>query len=116
MERFDITNFGVILFARRLSDFRSVLGRKAMRVIDYTGNNRASGGREYLADAGYAAVFESLIGYIKSRLPNNEYIAEALRVETEVYPEIAIRELVANALIHQDFGMTGDSPSGRNFP
>jgi len=27
-----------------------------------------------------------------------------------MYPEIAIRELVPNALLHQDFGMTGDSP------
>ena len=115
MERFDITNFGVMMFGRRLSDFEA-LGRKAMRVIDYTGNNRVSGGREYTADSGYAAVFESLIVYIKSRLPNNEYIAEALRVETEVYPEIAIRELVANALIHQDFGMTGDSPLVEIFP
>lgn len=113
--RFDITNFGAILFARRLSEFES-LGRKAVRVIDYTENSRTSGSREYLADAGYAAVFEALIAYIKSRLPNNEHIAEALRVETEVYPEIAIRELVANAIIHQDFNMSGDSPLVELFP
>ncbi len=107
--RYDITNLGAMLFARRLSSF-SALGRKAVRVIDYAGNNRVSGGREYIADAGYAAAFEPLIAYIQSRLPNNEHIAQALRVTTEVYPEIAIRELVANAIIHQDLEAQGDSP------
>lgn len=107
--RYDITNFGAILFARRLSDFET-LGRKAVRVIDYAGNDRISGGREYTADAGYAATFASLIAYIQSRPPNNEHIGQALRIETEMYPEIAIRELVPNAMIHQDFDARGDSP------
>ena len=106
---FDITQFGALLFARRLSDF-ATLGRKAVRVVDYTGSNRVSGGREYIAQSGYAVAFEPLIAYIGSRLPNNEHITQALRVETQVYPEIAIRELVANAIIHQDLEMQGDSP------
>jgi predicted HTH transcriptional regulator len=42
-------------------------------------------------------------------LPGNEVIGQALR-ETVTYPEIAIRELVANALIHQDFLKTGTGP------
>lgn len=107
--RFDILNLGAILFARRISDFGK-LGRKSTRVIDYSDNTRISGGREYVAASGYAASFEALIAYIKSRLPNNEHIAQAFRVDTEVYPEIAIRELVANAIIHQDLETQGDSP------
>ena len=114
LDRFDITNFGAILFARRLSEFEA-LERKAVRVIDYSGSSRIKGGKEYIADTGYAAVFEPLIAYIKSRLPNNTYIADALRVETEVYPSIAIRELVANAIIHQDFSVSGDSPMVQIF-
>ncbi len=113
-EHFDITNFGAILFARRFSDFET-LGRKAVRVVDYTGSSRIKGGKEFVADSGYAAGFEALITYIKSRLPNNTYIAEALRVESEVYPGIAIRELIANAIIHQDFSMVGDSPMVQIF-
>ena len=108
-DKYDITNFGAILFARHLSDFE-ILGRKAVRVIDYAANDRLSGGREYVADSGYAAIFESLIAYIQSRLPNNEHIGQALRFEIEMYPEIAIRELVPNAIIHQDLDARGDSP------
>ena len=108
-DAYDITNFGALLFARDLSRFETV-GRKAVRVIDYQGNDRVGGGREYIAVGGYASAFESLIAYILSRFPNNEYIGQALRVQTEMYPQIAIRELVPNALIHQDLDVGGDSP------
>lgn len=40
-------------------------------------------------------------------MPANEEIGKVLREETRMYPEIAIRELVANALIHQDFNEKG---------
>lgn len=36
--------------------------------------------------------------------------ANALRKDEYLYPEIAIRELIANALIHQDFTISGTSP------
>jgi predicted HTH transcriptional regulator len=106
---FDITNYGAILFAKRLSDFDG-LGRKAVRVITYAGNSRVAGGKEHVADEGYAVGFEPLIAYVNGQLPVNEHIGQALRVQTGMYPGIAIRELVANAVIHQDFSMTGDSP------
>ena len=110
--RFDITNLGAILFARRLSDFET-LARKAVRVIIYKGNHRIETIKERNdsgADRGYAAGFESLISYVNDQLPRNEHIGPALRHEVRMYPEIAIRELVANALIHQDFSLGGDSP------
>ena len=107
--RLDITNFGAILFAKKLGDFDR-LGRKAVRVIEYAGNNRVAGGREHVADTGYANGFEALVAYINSRLPANEHIGEAFRVDARMYPEIAVRELVANAIIHQDFSLVRDSP------
>ena len=57
-----------------------------------------------------ACGFEGLIGYINALLPANEVIKQALRATVPMYPEIAIRELVANALIHQDFFVTGAGP------
>lgn len=35
---------------------------------------------------------------------------KALRVKRTVYPEIALREIIANALIHQDFSVRGSGP------
>jgi len=59
---------------------------------------------------GYAVGFEGIIRFIMALLPSNEVIERALRRTVHTYPEIAVRELVANALIHQDFFMTGTGP------
>lgn len=105
----DVTNLGAILFARRLSDFPS-LRRKAVRVVVYAGNSRVETIKEQEGAKGYASGFEGLIGYINGLLPSNEIIEQALRRRVPRYPELAVRELVANALIHQDFFITGAGP------
>lgn len=43
-------------------------------------------------------------------IPSNEVIQNALREDVSLYPEIAIRELIANALIHQDLSINGTNP------
>lgn len=108
-DRWDITNFGAILFARRLADFES-LARKAIRVIVYKGKGRTQTLKELEGARCYAAGFEGLINSISDQLPGSEEIGKALRREVSVYPEISIRELVANAIIHQDFSVRGSSP------
>lgn len=105
----NITNLGAVLFAKSLSDFRG-LERKAVRVILYRGNGRVDTIREQIASKGYANGFEGLIGFINNLLPSNEVIGQALRKNVPMYPELAVRELVANALIHQDFFITGAGP------
>ncbi|SDF59541.1 ATP-binding protein [Desulfovibrio legallii] len=97
----NITNLGALLFAKDLRQFGQ-LSRKAPRVVVYKGANKLETVREQIGAKGYAAGFEGLVGYINSQLPANEVIGQALRTETRMYPEIAIRELVANALVHQD--------------
>ena len=105
----DITNLGAILFAKRLDAFHT-LRRKAVRVIQYRGKGRTETFREQTGAKGYACGFEGLIDFIVTLLPANEVIEQALRKSTPMYPELALRELVANALIHQDFFMTGAGP------
>ena len=105
----DITNLGAILFAKKLSDFK-LLKRKSARVIQYKGNSRIETIREQEGGKGYASGFEGLIGFINNLLPRNEVIGIALRQELPMYPELAVRELVANALIHQDFSIRGTGP------
>jgi predicted HTH transcriptional regulator len=103
---FAITNLGAILLAKNLSDFEN-LQRKSIRVIVYKGTNKVETEREQIGLNGYVVGFERIVDWINSQLPANEEIGKALRKETRIYPEIAIRELVANALIHQDFMIKG---------
>jgi len=107
--RWNIMNLGAILFAKKLGEFRS-LRRKAVRVIAYKDNSRVESIREQEGTKGYATGFEGLIGYINALLPSNEVIGQALRKTVPMYPELAVRELVANALLHQDFFVTGSGP------
>ena len=113
-DRYDIANVGAILFAKNLNDFER-LSRKALRVIIYRGSNRTEAVKELLLPKGYAIGFEGAMRYINDQLPQNEEIGEALRKEVRMYPQIAIRELVANALIHQDFNITGSGPTVEIF-
>ena len=107
---YNITNLGAIKKAKRLSDFQT-LDRKAVRVIKYEGTDRiSSASKEQVGGKGYANGFEGLIDYINNLLPNNEILGKAFRRVIPMYPEIAVRELVANAIIHQNFFTQGTSP------
>lgn len=106
---FYITNFGVLAAANNLKDFDG-LSRKAIRLIKYEGTGKTGESKEFPGAKGYAIGFEGLIQYMKGLLPGSEVIKNALRQETAVYPEIALRELIANALIHQDFTIRGSGP------
>lgn len=105
----NITNLGAILFAKNLDSFQG-LKRKAVRVIVYKGKGRLKTVREQVGHKGYASGFEGLIEFVNALLPRNEVIGQALRKEVPMYPEPAIRELIPNALIHQDFSITGAGP------
>jgi len=107
--QWNITNLGAILLSKKLEDFKSIK-RKAVRVVVYKGISRVETIREQEGTKGYASGFEGLIGFINNLLPANEVIKKALRKNVPMFPEIAIRELVANAIIHQDFFISGAGP------
>ncbi len=106
---YDITNLGALLFAKDMEKFES-LSRRAMRVVFYDGNNRIKAIKEQVGKRGYAVGFEGLIKYFSDNLPSNEIIDAALRRQVTLYPILALRELIANAIIHQDFSIMGSSP------
>lgn len=112
--RYEITNLGALSMAHRLSDFDAV-GRKAIRVVRYAGQDRATPAEQNSFDIGYATGFEELISSVHRLLPGYESVGIALR-QSAGYPPLAVRELVANALIHQDLTVTGASPSVEIFP
>ena len=104
-----ITNLGAILLAKKLSDFPKI-SRKAIRVVQYSGNNRLNMLKENVGGKGYVVGFEGLIKFVEALIPTQELITGALREKKSAYPILAIRDAVANALIHQDFSITGTGP------
>jgi len=107
--KWNITNLGAILFARNLEEFKH-LGRKTVRIVVYEGKGRLKTLREQPIRKGYAAGFQGLLSQLNALLPRSEVVDHGVRREVPLYPEAAIRELVPNALIHQDFSVTGSGP------
>jgi ATP-dependent DNA helicase RecG len=97
-----------LLFAKKLFDFPDV-ARKAPRVVRYEGTSKVNTRLDQIGGKGYAVGFQSLIQFVMAQLPQNEVLAGAIRQEHKLVPEIVIRELIANALVHQDFRLTGSS-------
>lgn len=103
--QFDITNLGALLLARSLDDFPHLQNRKIV-VRKYAGpNNRICLMEQFLSN-GYAVGFEEMVRFIEDQTRDAEQI-RILREAPSVYPVVAIRELLANAMVHQDFTISG---------
>ena len=107
----NITNLGAILFAENLDNFDTALSRKGIRFVAYDGDNRAATVKQRIdGKKGYANAFLGVVSYINNLLPINERIGSTQRKPQLIFPEIAIRETIANALIHQDMTISGTGP------
>ena len=103
-----ITNLGALVLAKRLGDFDSV-ARKGVRVIVYDGATKlqVKDGKDWMADGGYAVGFVKLVDQIHAETPASEEIRAALRQTVYAYPKKALREILGNALVHQDLAERG---------
>ena len=83
------------------------LHKKNVRVIWYKSNDRIDAIREKEFSGGYAHSHEEITQYILTIIPQEEVIIGATRKSILAFPEIAIRELLANAMIHQAIEQRG---------
>jgi ATP-dependent DNA helicase RecG len=104
-----VTNLAAILLAKKLDAFSTALARKAPRFVIYDGKNKLKTREDKPGNRGYAVGFESLVEFVHSAAPQNKFIEQAIREEVKMFPKQALRELIANALIHQDFSTSGSS-------
>jgi ATP-dependent DNA helicase RecG len=104
-----ITNLAAILLAKKLDVFSPALARKAPRVVIYEGINKLQTRDDKTGNRGYAVGFERLVDFVHSAAPQNRFIEEVVREEVKMFPKQALRELIANALVHQDILATGTS-------
>lgn len=104
-----IPNLSAIIIGKRLDNFSPALARKAPRFIIYKETNKLETRTEHIEQKGYAVGFDDLVDFVHSSAPQNKFIEEVVREEVKMFPKQALRELIANALIHQDFLATGTS-------
>ena len=105
----NVTNIGALMIAKDLKKFEN-LHRRSVRVIWYKEKSRLNAIREKEFTGGYAFSHEDIVQYIMTIIPQEEIIVEATRKSIVSFPEIAIRELLANAMIHQDLQQRGTNP------
>lgn len=106
---YSVRRIGVLLLAKDLSLFDDV-ARKRIRLIAYDGKSKLITKLDETFRQGYAVGYQDMVKFILSQLPQNEVIQDALRIDSTLVESVVIRELVANAMIHQDFQIGGASP------
>lgn len=114
-QQYVINNLGVLLAAQNMSHF-SGHERRGIRVICYKSSSKIEATKDKTFDRGYAIGFNEILDYIQEQLPRSEVIKNALRENVTIYPVVAIRELLANAIIHQDFSIDSTHPKVEIFP
>ncbi len=110
-----ITNLGAILFAKKLNDYPR-LGRKVIRIVQYEDNSRLTILKEETMTEGYATSLENAVRYVNMLLPSKEDVNSIRMITTSSFPLPAIREAIANAIIHQDLFVSGAGPIVEMFP
>ena len=114
--KWNIRNLGAILFAKDMHAFEPRLSRKAVRFVVYDGDGRtATVTHRVDVPLGYASGFEDLNARINMLIPAPEDGDAVIRKAKPLFPPVAVRELTANALIHQDMTVTGAGPTVELF-
>ena len=114
--KWNVLNLGAILFARDVGAFESALSRKALRFVAYDGDGRTATVTHRMDfSAGYASGFARFNAHVNTLIPSPEDGSAAIREARPLFPPVAVRELTANALIHQDMTMTGAGPTVELF-
>ena len=104
-----ITNLAAIMLAKKLDAFSPALARKAPRFVIYEGIDKLQTREDVTGSKGYAPAFEGLVDFVHAAAPRNHIIEQTVRQDVKMFPRQALRELLANALVHQDFAATGSS-------
>lgn len=107
---FDVTNLFALCAANDVSEFKTV-SHKSPRLIVYKGTDKLVGVEDVEGVRGYAVTFQRLLSYIMRVTGGREVMQHGVRKLVHYYPEKAVREFLANALIHQDLVQSGGRPT-----
>lgn len=109
-DAFNITNLGAYTLAKNLNNFPHLLQR-TVRITRYGGNRKIDNAVfDKSGKMGVANAFNNMVKQIMQQIPHTEVYDEGIRRDVPKFPQIAIRELLANAIVHQDFTIGGMRP------
>jgi len=100
--KFGLTNLGVLTIAHDMSNFSGHFNR-GVRILKYEDKTNLISTVDAIQNGGYAIECKPIVIEIMSLLPKRESRANILREEIPLYPRELLKEIIANALIHQDF-------------
>jgi ATP-dependent DNA helicase RecG len=106
---FEVTALLAMSCANSLDDF-PLLENKGSRVITYWGTDKLRADDDIEGKRGYLVGFQGLLAYIMSKIPSQEQMLHGIRTKVYQIAEEAVREFLANTLIHQDFTVKGQRP------
>ncbi|HLE09872.1 MAG: hypothetical protein A2504_10860 [Bdellovibrionales bacterium RIFOXYD12_FULL_39_22] len=104
-DEFIPTNLAVQVCAKDFSLLPSY-ERFAVRLVEYKGTTKMSARRDKTFNHGYSLSLDRIVSTLIDWLPYTEKISRASVICESLIPEIAIREIVANAIIHRDYNVT----------
>ncbi|MCK5883955.1 MAG: putative DNA binding domain-containing protein [Bacteriovoracaceae bacterium] len=96
------TNLAVICCAKDFTKLHSY-ERFSIRLIQYKGNTKLTATRDETVSVGYSLGLDRIINTVTNWLPHSEEIIGASLVTRSTIPEVALREIIVNAIIHRDF-------------
>ncbi|MES2616227.1 MAG: ATP-binding protein [Bdellovibrionota bacterium] len=96
------TNLGIITCCRNLYTIPG-FERCCVRVLTIAGTSKIVSAKEKIFTSGCILELDNIVKFIINTIPHNEVIQHATRVDTPIVPEIAIRELIGNAIVHRDY-------------
>lgn len=106
---YDATNLFALLAAKDLRGFPG-LASKTARTVHYTGTSKLVAKDDHQGRMGYALSFSRLLAYVLDRIDHREEMQHGTRRMIYAIPEIAVREFLVNALVHQDLTVSGAGP------
>lgn len=59
---------------------------------------------------GYALSHEKIVQYVMAVTPDEEVLDGPIRRDLTAFPEVAVREMLANTMVHQDLLQRGTNP------
>jgi predicted HTH transcriptional regulator len=112
--KYEVSSLLAIASSLDLNRLPSLEG-KGTRLLTYKGKDKLDAIDDINGKRGHLVTFQSLLSTVMSKIPSKEVMQHGVRVKVYDIPENAIREFLANMLVHQDFTQIGSRPTVEVF-